>query len=298
MAEEKIGLVLAGGGAKGSYQAEAACRVMEEVDVDVISGVSVGALNGSILIEKDFDKLRNIWASSRRKDVWATPWFQYVRIALGYALGYYDPSPLIDTLKENFHPNNAKIPLKAGAVKLSDGEFVNFEIRPNTKYTRAEKKKARRFVAASSAVPVAVSPVDVGGELMIDGGTRNIAPVGSAIEEGCDRVITIFNSRLDNTFSEESNNPDNIFGVGKWAMDILLNETIRSDVRMTKAVNDFVEASSVSEEELKYDKVPVDVIQPSEPLGDATDFSRSAWARRTQLAKADANAFLNDAPIT
>lgn len=298
MADEKIGLVLAGGGAKGSYQAEVACRIMKEVEIDVISGVSVGALNGSILIEKNFDKLRSIWASSRRSDIWSAGPFRTVQIAFGWALGYYDPSPLIETLKSNFHPNDAQILLKAGAVKLETGEFVDFEINPDRRYTEREVRKARKFVAASSAVPVAVSPVEVGGQKMIDGGTRNIAPVRSAVDEDCDRIIAIFNSRIDNKNSRQTEKPDDIFGVGKWTMDILLNETIRSDVRMTKAVNEFIESTSISESEIKYDKVPIDVIQPSKPLGDATDFSRSQWARRTQIGTRDAKTFLKNASIT
>lgn len=46
----KIGLVLSGGGAKGAYQAGVLKALAElDVAVDVVSGASIGALNGAMV---------------------------------------------------------------------------------------------------------------------------------------------------------------------------------------------------------------------------------------------------------
>src|SRR5699024_10116791 len=56
-----IALVLAGGGAKGSFQV-GALKVLYEhgYQFDVISGVSVGALNGAMIATKQFDQLQQL----------------------------------------------------------------------------------------------------------------------------------------------------------------------------------------------------------------------------------------------
>lgn len=64
----KIGLVLAGGGAKGAYQAGALRYLAEQgFSPDVIAGTSIGALNGAVLSSyRPFplavDKLNELWA--------------------------------------------------------------------------------------------------------------------------------------------------------------------------------------------------------------------------------------------
>ncbi len=62
-ARGKLGLVLAGGGAKGAYQvgcwrALRACGVMQ---FGAIAGTSVGALNAVLVAQDDYDKAESIW---------------------------------------------------------------------------------------------------------------------------------------------------------------------------------------------------------------------------------------------
>jgi NTE family protein len=277
MPDEKVGLVLAGGGAKGSYQAKVAQKLLKKKKVDVITGISAGALNGSMLSQGKEDELAELWKGIRREDVWAGghgPW-RYFKLLVGWALGIYDPEPLYDIIQRRFDPNDVNVTFKAGAVSLKSGEYVPYEIRPEKEYAADEVEKAQRFVVASSAVPIGVEPVNVGGELMVDGGTRNVAPVGDAIDENVDRIIAIFNSRLDNKFDKPEETPSHAFGIGEWAFDIFLNELIRSDVEMARAVNSFQE--NIQADIDHYDHIPIDVIEPSRPIGTATDFSEEAW---------------------
>lgn len=59
-----IGLVLAGGGAKGAYQVGAWQALREQgIEIDVITGTSIGALNAALFAADDLDKARSFWRS-------------------------------------------------------------------------------------------------------------------------------------------------------------------------------------------------------------------------------------------
>ncbi|GAA0101770.1 patatin-like phospholipase family protein [Paraclostridium bifermentans] len=58
----KIGLCLAGGGAKGAFQAGVIYGLCERgLDFDVISGTSIGAINGYYIYTKNVNKLKEMW---------------------------------------------------------------------------------------------------------------------------------------------------------------------------------------------------------------------------------------------
>jgi predicted acylesterase/phospholipase RssA len=51
-----IGLVLEGGGARGSYHIGAYKGILEEgIKIDGITGTSIGSLNGAMIVQGDFD---------------------------------------------------------------------------------------------------------------------------------------------------------------------------------------------------------------------------------------------------
>lgn len=56
------GLVLEGGGARGSYHAGAYKAILEEgIDVQGVAGTSIGALNGAMIVQGDFDICCELW---------------------------------------------------------------------------------------------------------------------------------------------------------------------------------------------------------------------------------------------
>lgn len=56
------GLVLEGGGGRGSYQI-GACKAIKErgLDIRMVAGTSVGALNGAMVVQNDIDRAYDIW---------------------------------------------------------------------------------------------------------------------------------------------------------------------------------------------------------------------------------------------
>ncbi len=64
------GLILEGGGAKGSYQI-GAVKALREMDIefDGVAGTSIGALNGAFIIQGDFDKAYDLWYNISPKKI-------------------------------------------------------------------------------------------------------------------------------------------------------------------------------------------------------------------------------------
>jgi NTE family protein len=56
------GLVLEGGGARGAYQIGACKAIMEMgLEISMVAGTSVGALNGAMVVQGDIEKACDIW---------------------------------------------------------------------------------------------------------------------------------------------------------------------------------------------------------------------------------------------
>lgn len=84
--DSRVGLVLAGGGARGAYEAGALSVLLPELEaagerVSVLVGTSVGALNGAWLVcnlhrpaPQVAESLTELWRSMRWEDVLAPVW--------------------------------------------------------------------------------------------------------------------------------------------------------------------------------------------------------------------------------
>ena len=62
MGKKKVGLVLAGGGSLGSYEV-GAIEALQELGYtfDIVTGTSIGALNGAFVVNGQLDKLKILW---------------------------------------------------------------------------------------------------------------------------------------------------------------------------------------------------------------------------------------------
>lgn len=60
------GLVLEGGGAKGSYHV-GVYKALRELNIEIggVTGTSIGALNGAAIVQGDFDKLVDLWKEAK-----------------------------------------------------------------------------------------------------------------------------------------------------------------------------------------------------------------------------------------
>lgn len=196
----KLALVLSGGGAKGAYEIGAVLALKRlGKKFDIVTGTSIGALNGLFVASKDLKTAVRLW----RK--------------MNFAMIYNEndftacsDDNIIDIYKEY-----AKSFIKEGGLDVSkidnvlDKYFkVNKFIRSNIDYGLVTynlskhkpkimkkqdliNKKIKDYVIASASCYPAFKPKKIGNDLFIDGGYYDNMPVNLAIEMGASEIIAI-----------------------------------------------------------------------------------------------------------
>jgi NTE family protein len=205
--DKKVGLVLQGGGALGSYQAGVyEALSSSEYLPDWVAGISIGAINAALIAgnppEQRVSRLREFWegitatsaswpagfggpwgswhqqASALNALMFGQPGFFSPRKAHEWllphrSLSYYDTAALKDTLERlvDFDRINMHkdIRLSVGAVNVRTGHFAYFD--SETTVIRPE------HVMASGALPSGFPPVEIDGEYYWDGGLFSNTPL-------------------------------------------------------------------------------------------------------------------------
>ncbi len=202
----RIGIALAGGGAKGLAHI-GFLEILEKnkIPVDVISGTSIGSIIGAAYaLEPDIEKLRRTAYALVESDVFGDlkldkfksaeedHWFDrirnIVRKSLTFAEAATRPSlisemPVVKFFNELFGEKTFKdteLPFAAVALDLISGEDVLFR-----------EGLIRDAVRASSAIPGIFPTVDIDGKMLVDGGVTANAPVVAARKLGADIVISV-----------------------------------------------------------------------------------------------------------
>lgn len=204
----KVGLVLSGGGAKGLAHI-GALKVLEEagVQVDYIGGTSMGAIVGAlysagytanqldsifhrtnfnILIQDELPRSAKTFYEKRDAEKYAItlPFDNFnVSFPSGFSKGqnvYNLMSKLTLHLKDKTDFNNLPIPFFAVAADIETGEEVILD-----------SGYLPQAISASAAIPTLFSPVDINGQLLIDGGVVNNFPVEELRKRGADIVIGV-----------------------------------------------------------------------------------------------------------
>jgi NTE family protein len=286
---KKTALILSGGGAKGAFQcgAEKYAREARGYQWDIISGVSVGALNALMLSMRKYERLFEIWNTIRPDQVYTGGFnvLSTIKLLFG-AKSFYGNAPLQRLIHAEFEPDHIQTDLMLGCVSLITGEYVLFNGRD------PDLEKA---VLASTVMPVVWTPVDVSARYpsLVDGGIRNISPIGDVLEYEPDEIIIInCQTEIPGTLPGP---PPNIMRIGLRAIDLLLNELFLSDLREFLRINSLVNEAAAqgttlhnpqNGKPLKY--YPYQLIQPDSPLNDTLDFSQPSIQRslRTGMEKA------------
>jgi NTE family protein len=205
--DKKVGLVLQGGGALGSYQAGVyEALASSEYLPDWVAGISIGAINAAIIAgnapENRVERLRSFWeeitapsslwpagltgplASWQQKlgaqsaMLFGQPGFFAPRSPLDWFMpekpvSYYDTSALKSTLERlvDFDRINSleEMRFSVGAVNVRTGRFAYFD---------SEEISIRpEHVMASGALPPGFPPVEIDGEHYWDGGLVSNTPL-------------------------------------------------------------------------------------------------------------------------
>lgn len=275
--QKKTALILSGGGARGAFQcaAEKYAREVKGYQWDIIAGVSVGALNAAMLGMRKYARLWEIWNTVTSEQVYTGGFnaWSVVKLLFG-AKSFYGNKPLQNMLREELSSGTISVDVRIGAVSLVSGEYVQF-LRSDPHLAEA--------ILASTVMPIIWTPVDVSEQYpsMVDGGVRNISPVGDVLDSDPDEIVIINCGGQESAALPAA--PENIVKIGQRTLDILLNELFRGDMQEFLRINALVQEAAAhgvtlhhptTGKPLKY--YACKVIEPSEALGDTLDFSREA----------------------
>lgn len=272
--DERISLVLQGGGALGSYQA-GVYQALEEAGhaPEWLAGISIGAINAAIIAGNApadrVAQLRAFWdlvssqltAEPLFPEGWGRRLFNEVSAALAASDGVpgffkprfcppaflapegtdgarslYDTGPLRETLLDliDFDRINAR------EIRLSLGavqiETGNFEYFDNH-----QRKIAPEHIMASGALPPGFPPVWIDGIAYWDGGLVSNTPLQYVLDtRRGSAAMTVFQVDL---FSARGPMPKNLFDVMQREKDIRYSSRTRFNTDVSKLLMKYHEAA-------------------------------------------------------
>lgn len=282
--QDRKALVLSGGGAKGAFQVGVLEVFYEHgYEFDVLSGVSVGALNGAMVATRQFNELRNLWKTIHKSDVLRSRSFgeviqQYILYKMGISnapRGINSLTPLKRLLSNYLYGQELQIPFHFGFVTLESGHYVKATIRREGH--RIDEDDILRILA-SSAIPFQFEPVDFYDQTLVDGGIRNVSPIAQVLPYTPDEIVIIPTNPLD--CRQEEKEVNDILEIGKRAIDVMLDEIFIEDINRFVQINRLVGQASLQGATLEkpdntpYKFINARIVAPHKTLGDSLDFDK------------------------
>lgn len=208
----KVAIVLGGGGSKGAYQV-GAWRALRELGIkyDVVTGTSIGALNGALMVLGDYEKALGLWREIDIDKVVLNG------LNLRTDLRYYQENsekllPFIKSYKNNKGMDIA--PLKKIIQKCVDERFFSSSVDyalmsvkfpsfvPVKKYkNELSMENLASWILASASCFPAFPVCEIDGEGYIDGGYYDNLPINLAFELGAEQVVAIALNPESHAFS-------------------------------------------------------------------------------------------------
>lgn len=201
----KKALVLAGGGAKGAYEAGFIKAIHEsnKMDFQIVTGTSIGALNACLLAQKDIDVLLHLWENLDEKDVFTGGLpdfngdFEHMldqsHLALSFFKNYVkekgaDITPLKLLIRNLL---NEEILLKSSIdFGLCTVRFPSLEPLYITKEEMSRQYIYDYLLATASCFPI--FPIHhFNNQSFIDGGYYDNVPIDLAFEMGAQEILVI-----------------------------------------------------------------------------------------------------------
>jgi NTE family protein len=277
--DQPMALVLAGGGAKGAYEAGvAATFIRAGLPIRVVAGSSAGALNAAMLVDGRLDLLEQLWRGLTRERVytlrpavffagWLPGWLTLLSVDRAGSL--FDAQPLRDLITTFIDPER----IRSSSVRLL---VVTTDLARRERRVFDNRTVTADVLMAAVAVPGAFPAVEVDGALLTDGGLVGRAPILDTLESGARvrRAVVVMSYAPD----ERGRKPTTTRRAVEEAFEMSMIYQVERDTELAR---------------LKYPEVAVELFTPSAPLLlHPLDFDPQALTRLLERGKADAYACL------
>ena len=188
-------LVLAGGGARGSYQV-GVWRALTELgwNPQIITGTSVGSLNGAMFALDLYETARDMWTSIRSQDVMELPeetrnlteLHQFLRDVV--RAGGMDVTPLEEIVERVLDEDALRAsPIRFGLVTVEKRGLKPRELP----LEEIPKGKVNDYLLASAACFPALRAKQIDGVQFLDGGYRDNMPTALAQKMGAEELVCV-----------------------------------------------------------------------------------------------------------
>lgn len=188
-------LVLAGGGACGSYQV-GVWRALTELgwNPQIITGTSVGSLNGAMFALDLYETARDMWTSIRSQDVMELPeetrnlteLHQFLRDVV--RAGGMDVTPLEEIVERVLDEDALRAsPIRFGLVTVEKRGLKPRELP----LEEIPKGKVKDYLLASAACFPALRAKQIDGVQFLDGGYRDNMPTALAQKMGAEELVCV-----------------------------------------------------------------------------------------------------------
>jgi NTE family protein len=305
----KKALVLSGGSIKGAFEAGAVKAILEHgYQPEMLFGISVGSLNCTFLAnELARQKIENgttdwvlagkvlweFWEKriTQPKDLVKSKSNLMLLLSLNWALVFkkfesiLDTSPLRKLLHEIVKPEiiaQTPVQLSVGSVNLYTGDLY---------FAHPGQENFLEYVMASTAIPVTMPAEMIKNIPHLDGGMRDVAPLGYAINQGASELVGV--CCQSEKMEPLTFNPKDLVKLISRLMDVIVNETVNNDVKQIERINQLLAAhpSVPANSPLnKYQHVDYNVIRPESEINiDMESFTHTDIVNMLNMGYAAAN---------
>ncbi len=274
-----LGLILSGGGARGAYEVGVLEYIFSEFadgrgvppKVDLISGTSVGAVNGTFIASAIHDipsgvrQLVSVWTSLELAHVLgfglrqAAGLYRVLLGGAGQARGVFDPAPLSAMVGRTVQWRRLRQNIRTGTLRaltvstthVGTGQPVIFvDAAPGVGIPQSlglhalvrRAKIGQHHVLASAAIPLIFPPVEIGDEIHCDGGLRLNTPMGPSVHLGMNRLLVVGLSTPhspDRRAVKDGVYPGATYMLGK-VLNAFLLDHVNTDLLEVQRINDFL----------------------------------------------------------
>ncbi len=276
----RVALVLSGGGARGAYEVGVLAYIVERlvarkrpVQLDVICGTSVGAINACYLAAHLADPatgmrhLADLWTGIDLDVVLRFGVRQVAtlhRVLLGGGLesvGFFDVAPMASLVEREIPWRAVSRNLRHGllsaisisATEVASGRTTLFlqasaelagRIVPPPRTIVREARVGPHHALASAAIPLLFPSVQIDGRLYVDGGVRQNTPIAPAIRMGATHILAVGLSVDPNAGPQQppvvAGAPSATFMLGK-VLNAFLLDHIQNDFELMERVNGIID---------------------------------------------------------
>lgn len=258
-AQNKMAVVLSGGGAKGAYEAGALTTIVNIFPkIHVISGASIGAINAAVFaweyeqsgdMVKAAEKVRLTWEDL--DSLFEINFFGIARQALYSYLrtrSLLNFPALVEKRKiekkvDELIPKDLrisdlkKIELTINATSLTEGKTVSF--------TRKNDTYVKDAVLASSCLPLIFESQFIEGNFYVDGGVFNNTPLRDALESGATNICVVELKPLEKDIYMDTIHDKcefrSIKRVGGRMIELITDKIMYEDLKNAQRINDIID---------------------------------------------------------